>query len=90
MVNEVAKPLKEEDSESKEEIDTQNSKGRWVAMVTSCRCLPEGGETNKSMNRRWKEIMSVAFMSTLKTSTARTPLSFGNQDFLNGKPNKYI
>lgn len=90
MASEVTKAAKEDDSDSSEKTDTRKSKGRPVAMVILGGDHLEGGETNKSMKRRWKEIPIVASTSTPKEGPTRPPLAFGDQDLLDGRPNKYI
>lgn len=49
----------------------------------------EEGETNRTMKRKWKEIMSVASTSTHEVAPTRLPLAFGDNDLLDGKMNKY-
>lgn len=90
MVSEVTKVAKEDHIDSSEKKDTQKSRGRPVAKVI-LGCDPsEGGLTNNSMKIRLKEILNVAPTSARKEGQIRPPLAFGDQDLLDGKPNKYI
>lgn len=59
-------------------------------MVIIGGCPSDGTETNKSMKRRWNEIMNVASTSAPRALSKRSPISFGDEDLLHGKPNKLV
>lgn len=42
------------------------------------------------MKRKWKNIPNIASTSMIKVCSSRPPLTFEDNDLLDGKPNKYI
>lgn len=59
-------------------------------MVMSGGFTLEGEETNKSMKRRWKKTLSIASTSAPRIKSNRPALAFGDDDLLDGRPNKYV
>ena len=73
---------------SKEEFDTRKSRGRPVVMVITGG-EPEGASA-RTIKRKWMEIQCVASTSATRNMSSRPPLSFGDEDLLNGKVNEDI
>lgn len=63
IVNEVGKTSREDNNDSRSEEDNMKSSSRLVAMVTFGGYPLEEGEKNKTMKRKWKEILNVASTS---------------------------
>lgn len=90
VVNEVKKVSRIDRSDLEFEKDNRKSTGRLLGMVSLCGYPIKGGETRKTMKRKWKEILSVAPTSTLEVFSGRPPITFEDNYLLDGKPNKYI
>lgn len=87
---EVTKTMKSKAEIYSGRVGTQESNGEPVTMVTLGGDYLEGGLTDKSMKKRWKEIVDVASTPKSNEAPSKPPLAFGNQDLLDGKPNKYV